>query len=271
MTPRLSALIVSYNVAPLLRRCLASLGEADEIVVVDNASSDESVEMVGREFPGVTLIASTENRGFGVGVNEAARHATGDAFLLLNPDAVVRPGALPAMVEALARRPTAGAIGFRQVDESGTFQLSFGPAPSLPLELLRMIVQRLLDRGDRRLAALIDRLCSRPRRVPWVTGSSLVVRREAFERVGGFDERYFLYYEDADLCLRLGRKVGPIWYDPSVTVVHHRGASGTGRQTEVMRHYRASQRRYWAAHAGRLSAAIMGWWLDRKAPLGDGQ
>lgn len=259
-----SVLIVSYDTSDLLRRCLASLADADEIVVVDNGSSDGSVEMARHEFPDVVLVASGVNRGFGAGVNEAARHATSDCFLLLNPDAQIGPGSLPQMVELLAQRPGAGAIGFRQVDAAGVFQLSFGPAPSLLLEFVRMVVQRRLDRGDVRLARFIDHCFSRPCRVPWVTGSSLLLRREAFEAVGGFDEGYFLYFEDADVCQRLSSRVGPIWYDPTVTVVHHRGASAVGRRREVMRHYRASQRRYWQQHGGRISAWLVDRYLGRR-------
>ena len=254
---RLSVLVVSYNVAPLLRRCLASLREADEVVVVDNASSDGSVAMVREEFPRVRLISLAENRGFSAGVNEAARVASGDLLLLLNPDAEVSPGVLVRMAAAIDARPRAAAVGFRQVDAEGTFQLSFGPPPSLVLELVRMIVQRRLDAGDRRLAAFINWRFSRPRRVPWVTGSSLLVRRSAFAAVGGFDEGFFLYFEDADFCLRLGREVGPVYYVPTVTVVHHRGASARENAGVVRRAYRESQLRYWRRYRGRTVAHLV--------------
>ncbi len=254
---RLSVLVVSFNVAPLLRRCLASLSEADEIVVVDNASSDGSVQMVAEEFPRVRLIPLPDNRGFSAGVNGAARAATGDLLLLLNPDTEVPAGALARMVAATEARPDASAIGFRQVDGYGVFQLSFGPAPSLTLELIRMVVQRRLDRGDARLAAYIDHVFSKPRRVPWVTGSSMLVRRSAFDATDGFDEGYFLYFEDADFCRRLSRTIGPVWYDPTVTVVHRRGASGEGRRSIVERVYRQSQRRYWNFHGGRARAFLV--------------
>lgn len=252
-------LVVSYNVAPLLRRCLAGLGEADEVVVVDNASTDDSVEIVRREFPSVALISSPENGGFSTAVNQAARVATGDFLLLLNPDTEVAPGVLSAMRDALVRRPRAAAIGFRQVDERGVPQLSFGPPPSLVLELARMVVQRRLDGGDRRLAGLIDRLFSRPVRVPWVTGSSLLVRRAAFEAVGGFDEEFFLYFEDADFCLRLDREVGPVYYDPRITILHHRGRSAVQERGRAAAAHRESRARYWRRHRGRRIAGFVEW------------
>jgi hypothetical protein len=256
-TPRLSVLVVSFNVAPLLRRCLASLTEADEIVVVDNASSDDSAELVRREFPTATLIALPDNRGFSAGVNAAARAATGDILLLLNPDTEVAPGVIAAMHEALRRRPRAAAIGFRQVDGQGVFQLSFGPPSSLVLELLRMVVQRRLDGGDRRLAGVIDRLFSRPVRVPWVSGSALLVRRTAFAAIGGFDEAFFLYFEDMDFCLRLGREIGPVYYVPAPTVLHHRGRSAMGDPGAAERAYRRSQLLYWRRYRGDRVARLV--------------
>ncbi len=255
---RLSVLVVSYNVAPLLRWCLASLAEADEIVVVDNASSDDSAEVVRREFPAVTLIASPDNRGFSAGVNAAARAATGDLLLLLNPDTEVAPGVIAAMREALLRRPGAAAIGFRQVDEKGVFQLSFGPPPSLVLELVRMVVQHRLDAGSTRTARLLDRVFSRPVRVPWVSGAALLVRRAAFEAIGGFDESFFLYFEDIDFCLRLRREGGSVHYVPGVTVLHHRGRSAASDAGLAQHAYRESQVLYWRRYRGRRVAALIG-------------
>jgi GT2 family glycosyltransferase len=255
--PRLSVLVVSYNVALLLRECIASLVEADEVVVVDNASRDGSPEMVRSEFPGVTLVASADNLGFSAGVNAAARAATGDLLLLLNPDAAVAPGVLEAMCAALMRRPGAAAIGFRQVDSRGVFQLSFGPPPSLVLEVIRMIVQRGLDAGNPRLARMVDRLVSRPVKVPWVSGSALLVRRAAFEAVGGFDETFFLYFEDIDFCLRLRKEVGSVYYAPTPSVLHHRGRSAAGDPTSAGRAYRRSQLIYWRRYRGDRVAGLV--------------
>jgi len=247
---RVSVLVVSFETRELLGRCLSSLGEADEIVVVDNGSSDGSAAMVRERHPEVRLVAWPENRGFSAAANQAAREATGDAFLLLNPDAALPPGTLPRMIASLQRRPDAWAIGFRQQDHAGRFQLAVGPRPSFALELLRKWVQRDLDRGGGRLARALDRAVSRPVRVPWVSGSSMLVRRSAFERVGAFDERFFLYFEDADFCLRLRSAGGRVYYDPSITVVHERGASASRDPERARRAYRESQALYWEIHRG---------------------
>lgn len=258
-----SVVVVSYSVRPLLRGCLASLREADEVVVVDNASSDGSAAMVRDEFPGVRLIPLAENRGFSAAVNIGARATTGSLILLLNPDAKVLPGGIDAMRRQMQRRPDAAAIGCRQVDDNGDFQLTIGPPPSLLLELVRMVVQRRLDGGDRRLARGLDRLLSRSRAVPWVAGSCLVVRREAFEGVGGFDERFFLFFEDIDFCLRLPAQGGRVYYVPSITVLHRRGRSAAEVPGLAARAYRESQLWFWEKHRGpriaRVVAAYQRW------------
>jgi hypothetical protein len=247
---RLSVVVVSYGVRDLLERCLSSIGAAAEVIVVDNASPDGSAAMVRERFGSMRLLELPENRGFAAAVNAGARAAGGDALLLLNPDAELPAGALPQMARALESRPDAWAVGFRQVDGEGRFQLSLGLRPTLATELLRRTVQRRLDRGDRWLAAALDRLLSFPVRVPWVAASALLVRRHAFDRVGGFDERFFLYFEDVDFCLRLRAAGGQIYYDPSVTIVHHRGASGVADRDRVARAYRESQLLFWEKHHG---------------------
>jgi N-acetylglucosaminyl-diphospho-decaprenol L-rhamnosyltransferase len=254
---RLSVLIVSYNVGSLLRRCLASLADADQVLVVDNASSDGTVDLVRREFPDVRLIPLADNRGFSAGVNLAAREAKGDLLLLLNPDTELPPGAIGAMKAQAAAHPTAAAFGFRQVDEHGAFQLAVGPPPWLSLELVRMVVQRRLDGGDERLGRLLDRLLSRTLRVPWVAGSALLVRRTAFDEVQGFDERFFLFFEDIDFCLRLRQRCGSILFVPAVTVLHRRGASAAKEPGRAARAYRDSQLWFWRKHRGVRVAAII--------------
>ena len=252
-----SVLVVSFEVRELLARCLASLEGADEIIVVDNGSSDGSAEMVRSRFPAARVIAWPENRGFAAAVNAAAREAAGEALLILNPDAALPPLALTAMVASLERRPGAWAIGFRQEDDAGRFQLALGPPPSFALEAFRQVVQKGIDRGGGRLARRIDRLIRRPVRVPWVSGSSMLVRRSAFERVGGFDERYFLYFEDADFCLRLRSAGGSVYYDPSVTIVHARGASADREPARARAAYRESRDLYWETHRGRWARRIV--------------
>ncbi|MEE8408753.1 MAG: glycosyltransferase family 2 protein [Myxococcota bacterium] len=247
---RVCIIIVSYNVRRLLDRCLTSTSDADEVVVVDNASSDESAAMVREKHPSVRLVAHETNVGFSAAVNCGVRESSAELLLLLNPDASIAPGSLTRMATALTSRPDAVAVGFRQVDTDGAFQLAFGPPALLSLDLVRRAVQRRLDRGNTWLAAGLDLLMSRPLPVPWVAGSSLLVWRDAFEGVGGFDERFFLFFEDIDFCLRLRAAGGRVYYDPTVTVVHERGASADLDPIGADKAYRRSQLLFWEKHRG---------------------
>lgn len=246
----LSILVVSYNVREALGRCLLSIHPDTDVVVVDNASKDGSAELVARDFPWVKLVAQSANGGFSHAVNAAARRATGDVFLLLNPDARLLPGTQNRIAQSLEARPEVDIVGFRQVDVSGRFQLAVGPPPWLWAEMLRKLVQSRLDAGAAGTGWWLDRLLGQPRAVPWVAGSSLLVRRPAFDRVGGFDEGYFLYFEDIDFCLRVRRHGGGIVYDPTVTVAHERGASAATDRALAEKAYRASQLRFWEQHRG---------------------
>jgi GT2 family glycosyltransferase len=245
----ISVLLISYNVKGLLRSCLTSLGCDVEIVVADNASPDGSAEMVRQEFPHVRLVALAENRGFSAAVNAAAKVAAGDELLILNPDTVVTPEAVSRMPATL-QHPGAWAAGFRQIDGKGRFQLSVGPPPSLLLDFGRRIVQRRLDAGDERVARLLTRFLSKPRAVPWVSGAALLVRRSAFEALGGFDEKFFLYFEDIDFCLRLRAAGGKVYYDPTVTIIHLGGESASTSRGVAARAYRQSQLYFWGKHRG---------------------
>ena len=203
-----SVIIVSFNTRATLLRCLETVVGTAPICVVDNASTDGTAASVRERFPQVQLIELPSNQGFSVAVNAGARAVGGNCLLLLNPDTEVPPGGVARMERLLMRRPQAAAVGFRQVNATGAFQLAAGPYPNLLNEALRRVVQRRLDADHPWMGRLMDRLLSKPRPVAWVAGSSLLVRRADFDRVGGFDEGFFLYFEDIDFCLRLQTQVG---------------------------------------------------------------
>lgn len=264
----ISVLIVSYNVGALLRQCLTALqGEPHaDVIVIDNASCDDSAAIVATSFPWVRLVRMADNAGFAAAINTGAKLAVGNALLLLNPDTQLPPGALGSMAQALGCDAKAGAIGFRQVDADGTFQLACGPEPTFAGELARCFVQRRLDAGNRFVAQLTDRVLARRRPVAWVAGSSLLVWRQAFEQVGGFDSRYFLFFEDIDFCLRLRAQGYQIYYDPCVTLLHHRGASAKIAPKNAQRAYRRSQMRFWRTHRRGLWAPLIAMYAARRAP-----
>jgi GT2 family glycosyltransferase len=224
--------VVSWNTRDLLAGCLDSL-QADaiaglaEVIVVDNASTDGSAELVATDYDWVQLIAGKQNLGFGAAVNRGAELASGASWIApANADIVLAPGALQALLEAGAEDPYAGAFAPRLIYPNGETQHSVHPFPTTAL-----ITQFNLGRQnwDRRWA---DRNCletywdpERGRAVPWAVGAFLLIRREAWDQLGGFDERYFMYAEDLDLGWRLEQQGWSTRYVPGAPGAHVEGAA----------------------------------------------
>jgi N-acetylglucosaminyl-diphospho-decaprenol L-rhamnosyltransferase len=266
---RLAIVIVAYNARTDLERCLRSLTSAPPdishaIVVVDNASRDGAPDMVRERFPHVTLVPSSENLGFSRANNVGIRASASELVLLLNPDTVVPPGAIDALVARFDATPAAVAAGPRIVDGSGRAELSFGPVPT-PFGELRQKVLGALHAGRVQPAsAWVERLTRRERWVPWVTGACLLVRRVAAEAVGLLDERYFLYWEDVDFCLRL-QAHGKVLFTPAAEVVHLRGRSTSQARGPAADAYRGGQLAFYAAHQPHWLPWLR-WYLRRRLP-----
>ena len=261
--PRVTAVVVSYNTREDLRRCLASLrahsGIPCRVVVVDNASSDGSADLVEKEFPEARVIRNRENAGFSRANNQGLREAAGSYAFFLNSDAELTPGALPALVARLDARPRLGAVGPRTLSPDGTVQVSFGPA----LTLLAEWRQRRLVRGvKRRDPAALKEATARSgveHEPDWLSGSCLLARKEALDAVGGFDEGFFLYEEDVDLCLRLRRAGWGVLFTPDAQVVHHLGRSMQTDPARARLEYHRSHLRFYRKHNGPvLTAALRG-------------
>lgn len=224
-----SAVVVSYNSAEYLPDCVRSLlseGVA-EVVVVDNASSDGSADVARAVDAAVRVVETGANLGFGTGANHGVAVTTGDQVLILNPDTVVEPGTVKALSGALDRDPGLAVVGPRIENVDGTLYPSVRRFPELTVAFGHAFLglvwpgnpstrrYRMLDWDHDRPAAEVD----------WVGGACFLVRRSAFDVVGGFDEGYFMYVEDVDLCWRLGRAGWRIGYEPAGRVVHALGGS----------------------------------------------
>lgn len=230
--PDASVIIVSYNTRELLRKCLTSLQTASkdhpiEIIVVDNASKDHSAEMVKRDFPRVRLLHSTTNLGFAAANNWAFTVATGRYWILLNPDAEMRHDALDQAFRFMLDHPRAAMAGAKLIAPDGKTQPSARQFPSLLNEVLvlsgmaaKFPHSKFFGRFDRTWA---DE--DRPAQVDWVPGAFAIMRPEAMKQVGYFDERFFLYYEEVDLCRRLSERKWQIWYQPQIVIQHIGGES----------------------------------------------
>jgi N-acetylglucosaminyl-diphospho-decaprenol L-rhamnosyltransferase len=256
-----AVVVVSYEAREALTACLDSLsrhgGPASEIVVVDNASGDGSAETVRARHPEVRLIANSDNRGFARACNQGLGATSAPLVLFLNPDAAVTAGAVEALAARLGADPDVGAVGPLTRDPDGTIQVSTGPDLT-PLAERR---QRRLVRGVRRRdpGALreAEERHAHEHEPAWVSGACLMARREALEAVGGFDEGFFLYEEDADLCRRLRRAGWRVVFTPAAEIRHQLGQSVARIPLRTRLEYQRSHLLYYRRHNGRLATAAL--------------
>lgn len=228
---QVSVLIVSWNARGWLVSCLRALaGSPHQIVIVDNASEDGSVDAVRREFPSVHVVASESNLGFAGAVNLGRRSAVSPALLLLNPDTEASPGAVERLARALGEAPDIGAVAGRLVDAGGAPQAGFNvrrfpTLASLACDLL--LIDHLWPGNpvSRRYYAR-DLDPDSPGDVEQPAAACLMVRADVFDRLGGMDERFHpAWFEDVDFCLRLSRAGLRIRYEPAATFVHRGGVA----------------------------------------------
>jgi GT2 family glycosyltransferase len=256
-----SIVVVNYNTLDLLRDCLNSVmqaeGRACQIIVVDNASADGSADMVEKEFPEVFLVRNSQNVGFAKANNQGITFAKGKYILLLNSDTIVRSGAIRIMSEFLDSDSSVGGVSCKLLNEDGTIQASVGNRPGPMLLLFRLLgVSRLIsdDRTRQWLARSFGFLLGRtirsyltpyavdhsPVEVESISAACLMLRKEVVEQVGVLDERFFMYLEDMDYCIRLRQAGWKLYYLPHCEILHLAGASSGGRMRNYSVHsYRA--------------------------------
>lgn len=244
LTRDLSIVVVSWNTRDLLKACLWSVLRQDppgttaftrpvstEVLVVDNGSRDGTPQLVRREFPEIRLLENEDNPGFARANNQAIQDSHGRYVLLLNPDTEVRPGAIEELVRFMDEHPRAGAAGPLVLNPDGTLQQSCYRAPTIAREFWRMFYLDMIHCLSR--YAMNDWARDRARSVDVVQGACLIVRREALDRVGLLDERFFIYSEEVDLCQRLRQDGWTIHWVPWARIVHHGGQS-TRQVAEAM-------------------------------------
>jgi GT2 family glycosyltransferase len=231
-TPDVSVVIVSFNTRQVLRECIEALrresaGLVVETLIVDNGSKDGSVEMIRSDFPEVRLLLSPVNLGFGGANNLAFEHATGRYVVLLNSDAFLTQGSLAKSVGYMDRDRHIGLGGGRLIGRDGSPQPSARMFPALHTDLF--VHTGLAARFPRsRLFGQFDRTWAdpaQPAAVDWVPGAYSIIRAEALTAAGPFDRRFFLYYEEVDLCRRIKAAGYSIWYWPDIPIIHIGGES----------------------------------------------
>ncbi|MPZ88749.1 MAG: glycosyltransferase [Nitriliruptorales bacterium] len=247
-SPRVAVVVVVHNTRDDLVRCLESLRDAgaDEVLVVDSGSSDGSLDAARQADPDARLIG-LRNVGFGQAANAGAAQSDADVLVLSNADTRFPPGSAKAMRDFLVSRPEVGALGPLVRFPDGRVQLSARAFPSLG-QALGHALFGLFWPSNRwtRAYRLTDWDHRSERVVDWVSGCCIAVRREAFDRVGGFDPAYFMFVEDVDLCYRLGQDGWPVVFSPVAEVVHAIGGAVSRRRFRMVVEHARSLDRFFA-------------------------
>jgi GT2 family glycosyltransferase len=249
--PQLSVILVNYNDRTHLPACLSSLdsalaGLSAEVILVDNQSTDGSPDLVRSSFPWVRLVESERNVGYPAANNAGLRQSRGEYILFLNTDTIVPKAAAAALLTEMKSRTEVGAIGPALVNEAGRFQVSFGKG----VDFWSEIRQKLFLNPYYRLALRHSR---RPREAGWLSGACLLARRAAIEAASLFDEGFFLYFEDIDLCRRIAGLGFKLIFYPAVQVFHVGGGATSARRWQSRLEYRRSQVRFYEKHNRRRS------------------
>ncbi len=229
---QLSIIIVSYNTKKILKECLSRVkmhgADVDvEIIVVDNASSDGSPDMLREEFPEVVLIESEKNLGFAGGNNLGIEKASGRYVLLLNSDAYILPGVLASTIAFMEGTSDCGILGVKLTGEDGEMQPCARMLPN-PWQKFLVISGIAAKFPESKLLGGPDYpwwAHDTPREVGWVPGAYFLIRREVIDTIGGMDDRYFLYFEETDYCLQAARKGWRVMFFPKASVIHLGGES----------------------------------------------
>lgn len=220
----LSVIIVSFNTCKLLKNCLASFKGA-EAVVVDNASTDDSIQMVKKEFPEVKLLKNKKNLGFARAVNQGIKAASKDYLFLLNPDTEVKPNSLEKLVNFVQKNPHAGVVGARLLNPDGSIQPSVYHLPTIWRAIKEYwfgqkgAYEKYIPESDSAIE------------VEAVTGAAMLIPKTTIEKVGLLDERFFMYFEDLDYCRRVLKAGLKVFYLPKAEIIHQHGVSGPSTQT----------------------------------------
>jgi GT2 family glycosyltransferase len=259
----LSIVILNWNVRDLLRQCLKSVYTvrsmlSTEVIVVDNASSDDSVAMVRAEFPDVRLRVNAANRGYTGGNNDGIAASTGRYVLILNPDTQVIGDALSTLVTYAEAHPDVGVVAPQLLNPDGSVQPSRRRFPTLTTALFESTwLQSIAPRGGLRDYYMLDRSDDETLQVDWAVGACLLVRREVIDQVGPLDEGFFMYSEELDWCRRIKQAGWKIVYLPKAQVIHHMGKSS--EQVVAQRHiyFQTSKVRYFRKHHGKGAAGFL--------------
>ena len=261
MTPAFSVVIVNYRAYDDLARCLESLarfaGAGDEIVVVDHETQRESLDPLAKQFHAVRFVPVASNPGFAAGVNRGVRETVRPYVLLLNPDSIVTSDLRP-LAAWLAAHPAAAVCGGTVYESDGTVQASARRFPGATTGFAGRTswLTRVWPGNPFTVRNLVQERPREPIQVDWVSGACMMLRRSAFDAVGGMDEKFFLYWEDADLCKRLQDAGWQTFYSPAATITHLTGRSSAHAKRASLVAFHQSAYFFYRKHGGRRAALL---------------
>jgi N-acetylglucosaminyl-diphospho-decaprenol L-rhamnosyltransferase len=262
MTPDVSIIVINWNTCALLIQCLRSIRDtvgdlSHDVIVVDNASEDDSVEAVRCEFPRVRLIQNAENAGFVRANNQAIHISQGRYMLLLNSDTHVLPGSLDKIVRFMDGHPNAGIAGVRLLNPDGSFQASYTPFPAFWQELLilsglgRWLIRPTFPSCGPEIKKGAQKIRG------YVEGACLMARSEAVDQIGELDERIFMYAEEVDWCYRFHQAGWEVWYLPDAPIIHYGGQSSKKRRGRMEAELYRSRVYFFRKHYGKAAATCL--------------
>ncbi len=255
---KVSIIIVNFNGCQHTIRCIESIKRMHEkgffeIIIVDNDSRDGSVEAIKMQYPKIKVIAQQQNLGFGKANNIGANASTGEYLFFINNDTLFKEDIITPLSQFMKENPSCGAVGPLLLNSDGTYQHSYGKFPSL--------LNELRTKRDTALFKNIPKNRS-PRQVDWVSFAAVMIRRSAFEKVNGFDERYFMYFEDADLCFRLQNAGFQSFYCAEYSLIHIGGGSISHEVINMIKtEYRHSQLLFYASHRSWFELSALRFYL----------
>jgi len=248
--------IVNYNTKDFLDKCLSSIYRFDskydfKVIVIDNNSDDGSVKMVRNNYPYVKLVVNSKNIGYTAAANQAIKQTDSDFLILLNSDTEVFEGSIDRIIEYLKNNTKVGVVGPKTIDSSGNAHLSCRRFPSFKEAAMHVLVGIFWPRNPyTRRYKMMDFDHNKEVKIDWVSGACMGLRREALDEVGLFDERYYMYVEDLDLCKRMWNAGWEVRYFPGATVVHYIGGSTKGTGVKLFYQQQKSVFRYFLKNHG---------------------
>jgi GT2 family glycosyltransferase len=269
-----AAVVVNFEAGDLLTHCVDALLADDsagpaEIVVVDNGSADGSVATLRARHPDVTVMAPHANLGYARAANLGIAATRAPVVLVCNPDTVLAPGSAQVVLEVFAADPEVAIVGPHILNPDGTTYPSARTAPGAGVAVGHALLGRIAPRNRfTRAYRQTDAATDRPRDVDWVSGAALWFRRSALDRVGGWDERFFLFLEDVDVCREVTTAGGRVRYEPGAQVTHVVGASRAGSPVRsIVTHHRAAYRylEKWWTGPRRLALPLAAGFLGARA------